>query len=186
MTKKTNVIRIFISVSMALAIILVVTLEASAYVKLGYKLDTKSTTKIYIAQKLIDEGNKTRIINCAKTWDYSGSPMSFAYQRPYRTSDYGKANTIIFTRNYIRNGAYAVNYHYSNRPGSFSNIVIYKDYYGATSAQKNEILVHEIGHSVGLAHCQTSKRAAAVMRATGFNGKAYPLSDDKAGVRSIY
>ena len=42
------------------------------------------------------------------------------------------------------------------------------------------------GHAVGLAHTQPSNNLISVMREFNFNGKAYPLSDDKKGIAAIY
>lgn len=49
-----------------------------------------------------------------------------------------------------------------------------------------ETAVHEFGHTIGLDHTQKSNESKSVMRAKGFNDKAYPLSDDKAGLNYIY
>ena len=46
--------------------------------------------------------------------------------------------------------------------------------------------MHEVGHALGLSHTQASNNSISVMRETGFNGKAYPLSDDIAGISAIY
>ena len=47
-------------------------------------------------------------------------------------------------------------------------------------------MVHEFGHQLGLAHTQTANNKKSVMRALGFNNKAYPLSDGKNGINKIY
>lgn len=54
------------------------------------------------------------------------------------------------------------------------------------SGDRTETIAHEVGHEAGLAHTQTKNNSNAVMRATGFNGKAYPLSDDIAGIAAKY
>ena len=66
------------------------------------------------------------------------------------------------------------------------SITFYKSFETTTAARKNETIVHEMGHVLGLDHCQTSKNSISVMRKTGFNGKAYPLSDDISGISAIY
>ncbi len=81
------------------------------------------------------------------------------------------------------NEAYAVTFLQSGRK---KNIVLYKPFRSLPSTQKNETIVHEMGHAFGLAHCQSSKNSVSVMRAIGFNNKAYPLSDDIAGIKALY
>ena len=49
-----------------------------------------------------------------------------------------------------------------------------------------ETIVHEVGHCLGLSHCQYIKNSISVMREYGFNNKAYPLSDDIQGISYIY
>jgi hypothetical protein len=66
------------------------------------------------------------------------------------------------------------------------NIAIYKPWKSLSNTRKKETIVHEVGHELGLAHCQSSKESISVMRATGFNDKAYPLSDDKEGISYLY
>lgn len=53
-------------------------------------------------------------------------------------------------------------------------------------AYKREVVVHEFGHTLGLSHTEEKNNSKAVMRAEGFNLKAYPLSDDIAGIRYLY
>lgn len=77
------------------------------------------------------------------------------------------------------NDSYATSY------GS-GNIAIYKPWNDLSDTRKKETVVHEVGHELGLAHCESSKESESVMRATGFNDKAYPLSDDKEGISYLY
>lgn len=81
------------------------------------------------------------------------------------------------------NDAYAVTFLQSARK---KNIVLYKPFKSLNTTRKNETIVHEMGHALGLDHCQTSKNSISVMRAVGFNDKAYPLSDDIAGIKKLY
>lgn len=80
-------------------------------------------------------------------------------------------------------GSYATWYGYGNDNHS---IVFWSLWQSSSDSVKNETVVHEFGHALGLAHTQSSNNSIAVMRATEFNGKAYPLSDDKAGIAHIY
>ncbi len=69
---------------------------------------------------------------------------------------------------------------------TIGSIVFYSLWQTATDVKKNETIVHEFGHAVGLAHTQAGNESISVMREYGFNEKAYPLSDDKAGITAIY
>jgi len=69
---------------------------------------------------------------------------------------------------------------------SHKSITYYQSFTSLNDLRKKETIVHEVGHCFGLDHCQSNKNSIAVMRATGFNDKAYPLSDDKAGINAIY
>lgn len=82
----------------------------------------------------------------------------------------------------VSNGAYATCYHNT----SFHTITLYNSYTSASPENRAETIVHEVGHALGLAHCQTEKNDISVMRTYGFNNKAYPLSDDIEGITALY
>lgn len=77
-------------------------------------------------------------------------------------------------------GAYAATYPYKKE------ISIYKPWKNLTMTQKQETVVHEAGHMLGLDHCQAQYNSEAVMRATGFNNVGCPLADDKRGIAALY
>ena len=66
------------------------------------------------------------------------------------------------------------------------NLTYYKTFKNASSIVQQETVVHEFGHALGLGHTQTSNESKSVMRALGFNKKAYPLSDDINGIKAKY
>ncbi|UOE58009.1 matrixin family metalloprotease [Cytobacillus oceanisediminis] len=70
--------------------------------------------------------------------------------------------------------------------GSKGNTIIYKKWFELSATREREVIVHEVGHALGLGHTQTKNDPNAVMRQYGFNDKDYPLSDDKAGIAARY
>lgn len=158
--------------------------SVSAYVLNGWKMTSPKNINVYIAQAY--EGNyKDKIITYTKKWSaYKESPFSFKGFSRYTQSCNDKKNRIIFAKNSaVSNGTYAISY---NEGKTKTRIILYKDFFNTSTANKNETIVHEVGHCVGLGHCQSSKNSSSVMREQGFNGKAYPLSDDKNGIKKLY
>lgn len=147
--------------------------QAQAYVRNGYVLSNPGNVKYGISNTA---GTYTSIITTyASKWDSYCPEISMSMGTAENIYFYGDLSVI--------NGTYAVTYHSSN---DSHVITLYASFTTATSAQKNETIVHEVGHALGLAHCQESKNEKSVMRESGFNGKAYPLSDDKEGISAIY
>ncbi|EGO8312543.1 matrixin family metalloprotease [Enterococcus faecalis] len=99
-----------------------------------------------------------------------------------KSSSSGKINIYQGVVN-TDNGNYGVCYYNTTTQ---SDIRYYRAFINAGTSVRNETVVHEVGHAIGLSHTQSSNNAKAVMRALGFNNKAYPLSDDKAGMNKKY
>ena len=98
-------------------------------------------------------------------------------------SENGNGN-IVFTGDFATNtGAYAITYHYSN---TSHYICLYMDFSSLSEVRKNETIVHEVGHALGLAHCAVAYNNISVMRATGFNDIAAPLMYDGYSIANLY
>lgn len=115
-------------------------------------------------------------LNNATQWNYSGAKVYV------KSSNSGYIN-IYQGFSDVDNGTYGTCYY---RTSSQSDIVYYRAFKNASSIEKNETVVHEVGHAIGLSHTQSSNNSISVMRALNFNNKAYPLSDDKAGMNKKY
>lgn len=148
---------------------------ANAYVFNGYKMSNPQNVKMYTSPSV---SAYTQLVqNYAKRWnDCSEISLNTAGN----TGDYN----IKFCGEYnIDNQTYGVTAHKSNN----SHIItFYNSFAQAEVTIKRETVVHEVGHALGLAHCQEEKNGVSVMRRLGFNGKAKPLSDDIAGIRELY
>lgn len=165
--------KLLLSLSLCIICLLCFQTQTSAYVKNNWKLSNPGNVKYAVsttASQYISQ-----IMNYATTWDTYCPEIGISM---------GTGENIYFYGNTsVNNGTYATTSHSSN---NYHVITFYKDFVSASSSQQNETIVHEVGHALGLAHCEDSKKSISVMRATGFNGKAYPLSDDREGISDIY
>ena len=113
----------------------------------------------------------------AEKWTYTGGKVFL--------SEYTGSGTVNIYQGFVDtdNGTYGVCYYNTSRE---SDIRYYRLFKNASPAVRNETVVHEVGHAIGLRHTQTVNDANAVMREFGFNNIAAPLSDDKAGINAKY
>ncbi len=150
--------------------------KVSAYQFTGLKLSDPKHVKIYIASNV----SSYNILTYAKKWDTYCSEIGIS-----TTSASSSSNIAYHAAKTTDNGTYGVTY-----PNGDQNVIIfYKSFFSSdtTDSQRYETIVHETGHALGLDHPSTSTdQSKAVMRAYGFNGKAYPLSDDIAGISKLY
>lgn len=142
-----------------------------AYVTNGYHISTPGSVGIYCNNATYSN----KIYTYAKKWNQCSE--LYLYES---STSVAKIHASVSGTS---NGNYAVTYHHGNDDHS---IVFYASWQSASDSIKNETVVHEFGHALGLAHTQSQNNNISVMRQYGFNYKAYPLSDDKAGISYIY
>ena len=147
----------------------------SAYVKNGYSFSNPKNIVYEVSSTIGQYGG----ILCTYTEKWEGEYGETELVFNYGTED----NIYLYGNLSYDNGKYAVTYHTSD---DHHSITFYKSFLNATELQKKEVIVHEVGHTLGLAHCQTSRESYSVMRTLGFNGKPYPLEDDIDGIIDIY
>lgn len=115
-------------------------------------------------------------LHYATQWNFSGSRVYVSYRAGY-------GNNILQSFEDTDRGAYGISY-YGN--STYTHIIYYRAFKNYSDEVKNETVVHEVGHALGLSHTQPENNSKSVMRETGFNYKAYPLSDDKAVILAKY
>ena len=152
----------------------VCTIKTEAYVLNGYVLSNPSNVKYKISSS-VGQYSST-VSTYAKKWaTYCDEINMVNVSSNENIYFYGELN--------VDNGTFAITSHKSN---NYHSITLYKAFADASVSNRQETIVHEVGHALGLAHCESKNVGKSVMRATGFNGRAYPLSDDIKGISAIY
>ena len=148
--------------------------NAEAYRFNGWVLSNPSNVKCCLSTTIAPYASDT--LTCIQQWTSRCSEIG--------TSVVSSNENVYFYGDLnVSTEAYAVTRHTRD---DYHVIVYYKDLTTLNATQRKETIVHEFGHALGLAHCEESKNNVSVMRATGFNNKAYPLSDDISGISARY
>lgn len=152
------------------------TLSVQAYRLNGYAYpgSMKGSISLYINPGL--ESIYGSVDSFTRQW---AGQRGIGFSRIYDWYGTGLSQTYVDTNN----GTYGVCYYTST---TFKEIAYHRTFRNASNSEKAETIVHEVGHALGLSHTQPGNNSISVMRATEFNGKAYPLSDDIAGISAIY
>ena len=148
-----------------------------AYVFNGYVLSSPTNIRYIISTSV--GGFTSGMSNYVEIWEGFCPEVSITQNNSWT----GTENISIYGELNLNNGTYAACTHTNNNRHS---ITIYQAYTQATAAVQHETIVHEVGHALGLAHCQPAQESNSVMRATGFNNKPYPLSDERSGITALY
>ncbi|GAA0123158.1 MAG: matrixin family metalloprotease [Clostridium argentinense] len=150
-------------------------LATHAYVHNNYPFSSVGSLKFYAASDL--NYDFTSIME-----EYTKKWNGIAGVRLSRTNDPSSCNIYQSFYN-SDNGTYGV---CDPVTSGYKKITYYRSFLGTTTSNRQETVVHEVGHALGLAHTQKSNDSIAVMRQYGFNGKAYLLSDDINGLNALY
>lgn len=149
-------------------------IEVGAFQLNGWKLSKPTNVRCYVTSNT--QGYISSIYSFASIWS--------SYCKEVKFVSVGAQGNITIDGNLgVDNGTYAVCKHNSN---DSHTITLYYGYTTASSVEQHETIVHEVGHALGLAHCETVNNENSVMRALGFNNKPYPLSDDREGISHLY
>lgn len=149
-------------------------IEVDAFQLNKWKLSEPTNIRCYVATNT--QGYISGIYSFASIWS--------AYCKEVKFVSVASQGNITIEGNFnVNNGTYAVCKHNSN---DSHTITLYYYYTTASSVEQRETIVHEVGHALGLAHCETENNENSVMRAKGFNNKPYPLSDDREGITYLY
>lgn len=172
--KKTNILRILCFVLTVLIAFCNVT-EVDAYRLTEGAFANPSNVQFTVSNSA---GTYLDMITaCAETWETNCSEIGISYG--------SNGNIYVYGDLSVDTGVYAATIWARSNPERKS-ITLYKMFLDLNTVQKKETIVHEFGHTLGLDHCQLLKNRKSVMRETGFNNKAYPLSDDIAGISALY
>lgn len=163
-----------LSLILCFHLLLIKSLNVQAFITNNHYMSNPKNVKIYVPSNLTSYNVLTYTYKWSSYCDEIGMSS---------VSSEANANIYFRTLETVDNGAYAITNFSSD---SKHLVIVYKLFYTTSASHRNETIVHEVGHCLGLNHCRESDNSISVMRQYGFNDKAYPLSDDKKGIRYIY
>jgi predicted Zn-dependent protease len=154
--------------------------SANAYVLLSTtvapKIDSPQNIYYFIDLSFGSIGKSAEVETSVNKWD----PLP-EIEITTKTSIVSMADVTLEYQNVYSGDTYAEYIAYSR-----GELIFYKKWNELATVQRSETVVHEVGHALGLDHTQSSNDSISVMREFNFNGKDYPLSDDKAGIAARY
>lgn len=164
---------------MSLLILSLGPIESLAYNHSGGKWETPSVLRYYIDQTALDVRIGGHITTGTLIWNIS------PYIGIVGRTDNKNNSQIRFYHSTTDDGNYAVEvtnpchcYPYNN-----SVVTTRPSFILANDSVRDEVIAHEVGHSLGLAHENSNP---AIMRQYGFNGSHIPLTDDFNGLAALY
>lgn len=141
----------------------------------AWKLDDPQNVKVSFSTTVGQY--RSRMVTYISTWE------SYCPEINIVTNFSGTENVYVYGDLSIYNGSYATMSPYSNNE---KVITFWGAFVEATTAEQNDIIIHEMGHALGLAHCDSDDNSISVMRKTGFNLSGRPLADDIEGISALY
>lgn len=155
------------------------TVLSYAYVKTGYKFDKPRKIKFFIAANASAYTKMFR--NTIPTWGSYVTQVSLK-----ETESAGNANIKLYYGTTDKN-VYGVT---ERTDRNHYKITFTESFAKRSTNQRKEIILHEVGHALGLDHTQEGNYGISIMwngkDGNHFHNVAYPLSDDVRGMTSIY
>ncbi|MDO5690841.1 MAG: matrixin family metalloprotease [Tissierellia bacterium] len=153
---------------------MVISTSALGYVYNGFYVRTPNCIKVQLTPNATRYSEFTRFVE----WNYPTSPLGFMI-----TEDTTDSDIRIIKFEYADGDIYGKCIHHTD---TRSTLYFYEKWEDLDWTKRVEVVNHEIGHSIGLAHCQSDKVSISIMREYGFCNSVGPLTDDVTGINNKY